>query len=295
MQKLANNELGESSALWANYAQDKKDKVMQSVYTRLTQQYSAVDINNKAVKAAKEKDNVAIIIDLNTPGRVTNNKDRIKLATQLVIDDSITAEQYKTIVTPTIAPLTAKQKYLKDEAAFKIRSGRITTLEGVMNEYGNKLPIDAIGDLLGPLSSVDDAASNKFISQSSGAEHDPYHLLPTTKKQFLEITEMTEKALQETNKDGTPVYDTKLKAAKAAVTKIQASEEMKLNQEAQKRKYEALSTFGYNPDNGGFEIWAKNKYGPNYLQNKTYLLLKEDNKKYLDYKIKTKKKYVELP
>jgi hypothetical protein len=295
MQKLANNELGEFSGLWANYEQDKKDKVMQSVYTRLTQQYSAVDINNKAVKAAKEKSNVAILIDLNTPGRVPNNKDRIKLATQLVVDQTITTEQYKSIVTPTIPALTARQKYLKDEAAFKIRSGRITTLEGVMNEYGNKLPIDAIGDLLGPLSSVDDAASNKFISQSSGAEHDPYHLLPTTKKQFLEITEMTEKALQETNKDGTPVYDTKLKAAKAAVTKIQASEEMTLNQEAQKRKYEALNTFGYNPDNGGFELWAQKKYGPNYLQNKTYQLLKEDNKKYLDYKIKTKKKYVELP
>ena len=295
MQKLANNELGEFSDLWASYGQDKKDKVMESVYARLTKQYSAVEINNKAVKAAKEKNNVAIIIDLNTPGRVTNNKDRIKLATQLVIDDSITVEQYKTIVTPTVAPLTAKQKYLKDEAAYKIRSGRLQTLQDVMKEYGNKLPIDAIGDLLSPLSTVDNSAADKFISQSSGAEHDPYHLLPTTKKQFLELTEMTEKALKETNKDGTPLYATKLEAAKAASAKIQESEEMKLNQEAQKRKYESLNTFGYNPDNGGFELWAKNKYGPNYLQNKTYLLLKEDNKKYLDYKIKTKKKYVELP
>lgn len=295
MQKLANNELGEFSDLWANYGQDKKDKVMESVYARLTKQYSAVEINNKAVKAAKEKNNVAIIIDLNTPGRVTNNKDRIKLATQLVIDDSITAEQYKTIVTPTIAPLTAKQKYLKDEAAYKIRSGRLQTLQDVMKEYGNQLPIDAIGDLLSPLSTVDNSAADKFISQSSGAEHDPYHLLPTTKKQFLELTDMTEKALKETNKDGTPLYATKLEAAKAASAKIQSSEEMKLNQEAQKRKYESLKTFGYNADNGGFELWARNQYGPNYLQNKTYQLLKADNEKYLDYKIKTKKKYVELP
>jgi hypothetical protein len=61
MQKLANNELGEFSDLWANYGQDKKDKVMESVYARLTKQYSAVEINNKAVKAKINTINIVII------------------------------------------------------------------------------------------------------------------------------------------------------------------------------------------------------------------------------------------
>jgi hypothetical protein len=297
MQKLANGELGESSALWSAYDQDKKDKVIQSVYTRLTQSYNAKSTYFAAEKQAKEKKNISTLIDLKTPGKVPF-KERVVIAKKLALDETITPDQYAELIDPTPKKkaLTAQQDFWKNEAAYKIRTGKLTNIKEIQAEYGSRLPIDAIGDLLGPLATEDSKAADKFKSKYSGADYDPYHQQSTTQKKFIQITEATDKKIKEVNKDGTPVYETELAAAKAAAQEIENLKVTKTNIQAQKRKFNSLKTFGFNPDNGGLDDWAKTKYGSDYKTNKKYLLLEDDYKSYLEYKKKNGyKDYNKLP
>jgi hypothetical protein len=297
MKKLSDGDLGMDSELWKSYDQDKKDKVIQSVYTRLTQNYSARVTQDKAEKDAKEKINAQTLIDVVTPGRV-KWADRLVIAEKLVQDETITIDKYEELIDPSPKKkeLTPKQSYLKNKAEYEIRTGRITTFKEVMTQYGKSLPIDAIGELYKPLASEDAKSADKFRAKFSGADYDPYHLQPTTQRKFIQITEATDKKLKEVNKDGTPIYATELEASKAAATEIEESRAEKSNMIAQRRKYDGLSAFGFNPDNGGIDDWGKAKYGANYKNNKSYQTILTDYNAYISYKQKNgNKSYSQLP
>lgn len=296
MNKLSNGDLGEKSAIWAMYDQDKKDKVIQSVYTRLSQGYAAAKTANAAMKEQKEKENIGIILDLRTPGKVTG-ANRATTLKQLATDGVISPDQYAEWLEDKPKALSQNQQYLKDYAAYEIRTGSIKNLSELQEKYGKKLPINAIGDLLVPLASEDEKAADKFKSKYSGADYDPYHLQPTVQAKWLMITDKTDALWAQTNTDGTRKYGSKLEAAKAASKAIDESKEAIANIKNQKSLYVQFQTFKINPDAGGvIESLDRKLKGASRAETQTLNTLKEDYKRYLEYKQRNNNKpYNQLP
>lgn len=297
MQKMSNGDFGAKSSVWQSVDQDKKDKILQSVYSRLTQSYAANKTMLAAEKEQKELNSMNTLLDLRTPGKITGN-NRLNVARALADDGVITPEQYSQLLEDKPKELTSNQKYLKDYAAYEIRMGTIKTLPELQARYGNKLPIDAIGDLLGPLVSEDEKAYDKFKSKYSGADYDPYHQQPTTQQKWINITNETDKLLAETNTDGTRKYTSKLAAAKAATEVIEKSKATIANVNNQKALYNSLKAFKINPDSGGagevINTMINNAKTPKEKERAS--TLQSDYQQYLDYKRKNgNKAFNQLP
>lgn len=297
MQKMSNGDFGNKSLVWQAVDQDKKDKILQSVYSRLTQSYSANKTMLAAEKEQKELNSMNTLLDLRTPGKVTGQL-RFNTVRKLAEDGVITPTQYSELLEDKPKGLTANQQYLKDYAAYEIRMGVIKSLPELQARYGSKLPITAIGDLLGPLVSEDEKAYDKFKSKYSGADYDPQHLQPTTQQKWLDITNETDKLLAETNTDGTRKYTSKLAAAKAATEVIEQSKATIANINNQKTLYNSLKAFKINPDAGGAGevINTMVNNAKTQRERDRAATLQSDYQQYLDYKHKNNNKaFNQLP
>lgn len=297
MQKMSNGDFGDKSLVWQSIDQDKKDKILQSVYSRLTQSYSANKTMLAAEKEQKELNSMNTLLDLRTPGKITGQK-RFTVARTLAEDGVITPEQYSQLLEDKPRELNANQKFLKDYAGYEIRMGIIKTLPELQAKYGNKLPIDAIGDLLGPLVSEDEKAYDKFKSKYSGADYDPYHQQPTTQQKWINLTNETDKLLAETNPDGTRKYTSKLAAAKAATEVIEQSKATIANVNNQKALYNSLKAFKINADSGGASVVINTMVANAKSQKEKdrAAALQSDYQQYLDYKRKNgNKAFNQLP
>jgi hypothetical protein len=297
MQKMSNGDFGDKTLVWESVDQDKKDKILQSVYSRLTQSYSANKTMLAAEKEQKELDNMNTLLNLRTPGKVTGQL-RFNTVRKLAEDGVITPAQYSELLEDKPRELTANQKYLKDFAAYEIRMGLIKSLPELQEKYGSKLPMTAIGDLLSPLVSEDEKAYDKFKSKYSGADYDPYHLQPTTQQKWIDLTNETDKLLAETNTDGTRKFTSKLAAAKAATEVIEQSKATIANVNAQKSLYNSLKAFKIDPDAGGAAVVINTMVtnASSKKEKERAETLQDDYQKYLEYKRKNgNKSYKQLP
>lgn len=288
MKSISLNNLGEKSALWNSLPQDEKNKVSNNIYAKLTQNYSAYKAQQLYIKEQNEIKYTNVALDLLTPNKITGPA-RISTARMLAEKNVITKEQYKELIDDKPKGLTPNQEYIKNYARYEIAIGSIRNITELQSKYGNKLPINHIGDLLIPLSNEDAREADKYMNKYSGAEYDPQHLQPTTQKKWIQITNKTDEMLMITE-NGERRYKSKLEASKAAAQAIDNSRDTANIIRKQKRLWESLDGLGFNPDNGGLE-----QFQSKFKSAKLYNDYLQEYNSYMSAKKQTRKSYNQLP
>lgn len=289
MKNISIGNLGEKSALWNNLPQDEKNKISNNIYAKLTQNYSAFKAQESYVKEQNEKKYTSTLLDLMTPNKIVGPA-RVSTARMLAEKNVITPAQYKDLVDDKPKGLTPNQEYIKNYARYEIGIGSIKNINELQTKYGNKLPVNHIGDLLVPLANEDAREADKYMNKYSGAEYDPQHLQPTTQKKWIQITNKTDEMLMITE-NGERKYKSKLEAAKAAAQSIDGSRDTANIIRRQKRLFESLNNgLGFNPDNGGLE-----QFQSKFKNNRLYNDFLNDYKSYMSAKKQTGKFYNQLP
>jgi len=290
MERLDDGDLGEASELWKEYPQDEKNAITKEVYSKLTNDYSAFNKTKEINKEAEEevaRVQVAKLLKNEYP-----RAEKRKVAEQLFIAGHLTQAQFDEIINPTpkTVALSNQQEILLNTARSDIANGRITSISQINEMYGAKIPSAKLSELYPQIGNADYKESEKKLIQAAGLDVDPDMKYEETRENNLFFRKGLDKKLNETNKDGSFVYNSRTNALNDLITERKTTTAYSEALTNQYSKFTELASNGFNPDNGGFEAWLE-KQG--FKSDKVNALTTQ-YRKYQAAKVITRMGYQEL-